>query len=337
MSEKPVEWWEHLLNGGLALCNNYIYTGQTERAAELLSQLEKTIPDHPMVRKLRSIDTSIPDLELIQFFGRHWKGEDLQGKSIEVFCDQGMGDIINMLRYLDEMKRKWPSSQIVLNCYAYYEKFSRLMEMITYVDRFTDHHIPCDYHSNIFSVPIIMSGYTLDVPYPAHFHLLLEAGIPKKTLRISRKLRVGIAWQSNALNGQLAARKSMDLQDVLTLVDNRWELISLLPEKIGVAFLNESYVLNDLYDTASLISTLDVVVSVDTVVLHLAGIMSKKSIGLLCTVADPRWGEIGDTQPWYSPGRLYRQKTLGDWSHPLHLVRDELEHLYNMMERESNG
>lgn len=329
------QWWERVVNGGLALCNNYIHTGQLKRSEELLSQLTKTMPDHPIIQKLCSIDVANPDPELIQFFGRHWKGEDLQGKSIEIFCDQGMGDIINMFRYLEDMNRRWPGVKIVVHCYSYHQQFERLMKHVPYVHQFTDRHITCDYHSNIFSIPTIMSGCNLNTPYPAHFHLLLQKGVPPQpTLRIEqekRKMRVGIAWKSNALNAKLSSRKSMSIQDVQLLVDERWDLYSLIPEKAGVGFINETHLLNDLYDTACLLSTLDAVVSVDTVALHLAGTMFKKTYVLLCVNADPRW-DGNYYSEWYESCRLYRQIIPGDWSQPLQLVKNGLGHLYTKMD-----
>jgi hypothetical protein len=306
-----------------------------EKATQLLTQLDKVVPGYYLVEKMRAINLTNPDPELVQLFGRHWRGEDLRDKSIEIFCDQGMGDVINMFRYLDDMNRRWPGVKIVLNCYSYYQQFKRLMGHVLYVHQFADRHIACDYHSNIFSIPTIMSGYRLDIPYPAHFHLLLQKGVPPQpTLRIGygekRKMRVGIAWKSNALNAQLSSKKSMSIRDVQLLVDERWDLYSLVPEKTNEVFLNETHPLSDLYDTACLLSTLDAVVSVDTVALHLAGTMFKKTYGLLCTDADPRWGYQGYSF-WYESCRLYRQITPGDWSHPLQLVKSELEHLHTQM------
>lgn len=329
-----MEDWKLMVDESFVMWNNYIHTGQTDRANDLLRQLERTIPGDPFIAKCREIDPKNPDPELIAFFGRHWKGENLDGKSIEIICDQGMGDVINMLRYLEEIKRLW-KARVVLNCYAYHKQLARLLETVPYIDVFTPHHIPCDFHSNIFSVPLTLTAEKVDTPYPAHFHLLLRKHLPLQTpLNIrceKRKMRVGIAWKSNALNVKLADMKSMSLEDVKTLVDDRWELYSLLPEEADVDFVKVAKFLGDLYDTASLISSLDVVVSVDTVSLHLAGAMNKKVFGLLAETPDPRWGNVSNT-PWYESCRLYRQRVAGDWSHPLKAVRHDLERLYKDMD-----
>lgn len=330
---------EQMLSESLAMLNNYIHTGQKERADELFAQINRCEPGHVVAAKLRIMDPRRPPPEIIREFGRHWRGDDLNGKSIEIFCDQGMGDTINMIRYLDEIKLRWKDSKIYLNCYAYYKQFFRLMRKVPSVDKFVDHHTPCDYHSNIFSIPSILSEIDLDVPYPAHFELLLNHGVirqkPILPSHCRRPMRVGIAWKSNALNKELSAMKSMTLEDVESLYDPRWELISLLPETTGAKFLHE-WPIHDLYDTAQIIRNVDAVVSVDTVVLHLAGAMAKRVLGLLCADADPRWGTKffggSSLSSWYDGLRTFRQANPGDWSEPLQGVRYELGRLYRTMD-----
>lgn len=331
---------EEMIEESLAIYNNYLYTGQTERAVELMAQLDRTIVDgsfaYWIVRKMKGLDTGEHDIVLEKFFGKHWTGEDLTGKSIEIFCDQGMGDVLNMLRYIRRLKEKY-GCWIALNCYAHYDALKRIVEDLEYVEEFVDYHIKCDYHSNIFSIPLILEGIRKDIPYPAHFEILLNQGLPyQPPLNISaqkRKMRVGVAWKSNAANTVLAEMKSMDLSLVERLVDERYELWSLLPEETGAKFLIESE-LNDLYDTAQLMTKLDAIVSVDTVVLHLAGAMFKKTYAILCKDHDPRWPRMqhSNFSMWYEGCYLFVQKTAGDWSHPLEKVKQQLDHQYKEMD-----
>ena len=316
---------EHsIIDQSLAVCNMYYKTGQRERGDELWTQLQSACPQHHIIKSGIASD--------LAFFGTFWRGQNLDGKSIEIFCDQGMGDIINMLRYLELMKREWPYSKIILNCYGHYDCLKRLFDHIPYVDHFVKHHCVCDFFSNIFSIPTIVSGIKLDVPYPAHFKLLLERGIPTYTplpIGISkRKMNVGIAWESNVCN-ELAKIKSMSLDMVERLVDSRWDLYSLLPGTFGVDFLKESH-LQDLYDTATIISLMDVVVSVDTAVLHLAGAMNKKTCALLVQNPDPRWAL--NCAVWYPTMTAFRQLDFGDWTHPLKEAKRELDSFYQRMD-----
>ena len=81
----------------------------------------------------------------------------------------------------------------------------------------------------------------------------------------------------------------------------------------------------DFAQTAALIATLDLVVSVDTSVAHLAGALGRTVWTLLPAVAEWRWGESSETTPWYPTMRLYRQKKPGDWSHPVAALAQDLQ------------
>jgi hypothetical protein len=93
------------------------------------------------------------------------------------FAIKAWGDTINMLRYLYIMKERW-SCKIILNCYAYFEQFKRLIEEVDYIDEFVRFHKQCDYHTNIFSLPAILYKVDLPVYYPAHFSLIMEKVVP---------------------------------------------------------------------------------------------------------------------------------------------------------------
>jgi len=82
--------------------------------------------------------------------------------------------------------------------------------------------------------------------------------------------------------------------------------------------------LNDFADTAALVSALDLVISIDTGVAHLAGAMGKPTWVLLPFVPDWRWFNDRTDSPWYPTMRLFRQKTLGDWTAPVRAAADEL-------------
>jgi ADP-heptose:LPS heptosyltransferase len=81
----------------------------------------------------------------------------------------------------------------------------------------------------------------------------------------------------------------------------------------------------DLADAAALVSGLDLVITTDTCIAHLAGAMGKPVWILLPHLADWRWGIEGDRTPWYPTARLYRQATPGDWEGLLGRVREDLE------------
>jgi hypothetical protein len=92
----------------------------------------------------------------------------------------------------------------------------------------------------------------------------------------------------------------------------------------GMELIDHTLELRDFADTAALISHLDLVISVDTAVVHLAGAMGKPVWILLPFAPDWRWMMNRDDSPWYPTARLFRQKTLGDWASVVAQVADEL-------------
>jgi len=320
----------------LAMCNNYAKTGQTIKTMKVLGVLQKIVPDHPMVSKFTSgVDFSGGSTSVVfevagatDFFGEDWRGEDLDGKSIEVFADQGVGDVIMLLRYLQEMKSRW-DCRIALNCYAHYGLLYDLLNGLdSCFERVTEKHIVCDYQVNLFSVPALLNG--LNVYYPANFAELLHKLIPDQPVIRSGNItapsmnkRIGIAWESNPENPLLHEKKSLN-PDLLRSLKGNMEFISLLPGKAGLDFIDERRKLESLGDTAKIIATLDAVISVDTVTLHLAGTMGKTTFGLLAHDTDARWG-TGDSTPWYPSVKLFRQVTEGSWKEPLEELAQALE------------
>jgi hypothetical protein len=318
----------------LALCHNYVKTGQSIKVMQVLGVLKKVDPDNPLVHSFTSgVDFSgggasvsfEVSKEAVGFFGEDWRGESLEGKSIEVFADQGAGDIIMLLRYLREMKRRW-ECRISLNCYAHYSLLHGLLSDLDCLDRLTNKHIICDYQVNLYSVPALLNG--LDVYYPANFAELLEMPIPEQPVlrgvlaAPSSKKKVGVAWESNP-NNLLYEKKSLD-PELLRPLQGDVELISILPGKFGLDFIDERRTLESLKDTARIISTLDAVISVDTATLHLAGTMGKTTFGLLAYDADARWGKEDET-PWYPSVKLFRQVTENSWEEPLEELAKALE------------
>jgi hypothetical protein len=287
------------VNQALASVYNFLNTSRPNKAVQMLGVVTQINPNAEFVNDFWDLvawDHGRRPNNIIHEFGYLWRGEDLNGKSIEVMCDQGMGDIINMLRYLKEMKNRW-DCHIVLNCYAYHQELERLMTTIDYVDEFVKYHKRCDFHTNVFSIPAILTGIELDVYYPAYFELIMQKEIPPQPLigswplTTDGKIRIGVAWRSNP-NNVLSTIKSIDTEIIEMMASDHYELYSLDPSQTP-PFMEYTR-LHDLQDTVKLMETLDAVVSVDTVVLHLAGAMGITTFGLIPTDADPRWDRRTD-------------------------------------------
>jgi len=319
----------------LATCNNYYCTGQYNKALNLLNQLKKIFPDDKIASDMigEIVVDSIKQTgfsligesrnlkDFSELFGINWQGENLENKSITIFCDQGMGDVLNMLRYIEVIKNKW-NCIVYLNCYAFFDEFKDFFKHVKFIDFFTKDYEKTDYHTNIFSLASILNGINYQFHYPAHFRDLLETDIPKQVLSFPDVLpksigpKIGLAWKSNS-NNPLAENKSIDLS---LFKECGREFCSLIPEETNVSFLVNSQI-KTVLDTVSLIKGLDLVISVDTMVLHLAGLLGKKTIGLLGKDSDPRWGDDTNTV-WYESIDLYRCN--GDWGQLIEVIKKEV-------------
>lgn len=324
---------ERLKMQSLATCNNYYYTGQYRKAISVLNQTLKIFPDDEIAQSLLQkiyqcafsvgdifvLDGHISDNGLAEVFGQNWAGEPLDGVSIMIFCDQGMGDTIQMLRYIEVMKQRW-DCKVYLNCYAFFDEMFPLWHYFRGVDGFVREYIKTDFHTNILSIASILNGLDYECHYPAHHRALLNTPIPNAVYISPPKddIRgVGLAWKTNAQN-DLSLDKSIELELFREL---GCELQSLLPGRVEADFIAQTEPVHNLLDTARRIAGLDLVISVDTAVLHLAGAMGVPTWGLLCKNSDPRWGD-GDTTPWYPSVKLYRQTT--DWQEVICRVKKDL-------------
>lgn len=217
-----------------------------------------------------------------------WLGEPLGGKRLLVWREQGFGDQIQMARFL-------PTVGAAGVVYAGLPPLERLFQQLPLdfvaVGPGVNSLPACDYWILPFSLPNRV-GLTLDAMGAAPY----LAGRAKPAGG-----RVGLAWRGNALPDP---GRSLSPEAATRLLA-RPGVVSLQPEDTGAA---------DFQDTADLIAGLDLVISVDTSVAHLAGAMGKPVWLLLPALReDFRWMIGAAASPWYPTMRIFRQTQPGDW------------------------
>jgi hypothetical protein len=181
---------------------------------------------------------------------------------------------------------------------------------------------PFDFHIPLLSLPLAL-GIRVDTIPSAPFYVRSDSAKREQwagELGVSNKLRVGVVWSGSVSHGNdhnrtlplsvLAPLFSEDyeficLQKEIRLADK--ELLDTLPVR------QVSHLLNDFGDTAALCDLMDVVITVDTSVAHLAGALGKPFWVMLPTPFEWRWLEHGSTNPWYPSATLFRQQRIGDW------------------------
>jgi hypothetical protein len=191
-----------------------------------------------------------------------------------------------------------------------------------------------DLHCPLLSLPLAFGTRLETIPSNEPY---LQATSPAATnwdTRLGPKVRprIGLVWSGNATN-QRDRERSIDLRSFLPLLDIDATFVSLqkdvraadaalLKERGDILHLGDE--LGDFSDTTALISQLDLVISVDTGVAHLAGALGKPVWILVTHIPDWRWLLDRTDSPWYPTARLFRQPRLDDWDNVVAGVHEAL-------------
>jgi Flp pilus assembly protein TadD len=250
-----------------------------------------------------------------------WAGQDLSGKTILLRAEQGIGDIIQFIRYAPLVKKL--GATVLFQSRDGMGDFPRRFPGIDAIidpKKGTPHF---DYYIHLMSLPRVfdtqLDSIPSDVPY-----IVPDAGrLAKWRERIGSgpELKVGIAWAGRPTHA-LDRWRSMRLEQFSQLFGMPGVRFYSLQKGEATAQLHafqDSVVdlgrdLDDLDDAAAAICNLDVMVAVDTALAHLAGALGKDVRILLRKPAEWRWGEEGEKSPWYPTARLIRQVRPGDWN-----------------------
>ena len=276
-----------------------------------------------------------------------WLGKEaIVGKTILLHYEQGLGDTIQFARFAENvaalganvlLKVKPGLGQLLANVSG----VARIVEETETPPYF-------DFHCPLMSLPLAL-GYRSENELKRTSPYLFAH--PKHTAKWIRRLdkpkdkgavRIGVAWAGNPHHRRDRQRSIKLVEFVRTLPSGidafclhpnithaDVETLSLFPD---VTYLGAE--IQNFSDTAAVIATLDLIISVDTSVVHLAGAMGKPVWVLVTKVPDWRWGLDREDSYWYSSARVFRQKVAGDWSQTLQEVHDAL---LEFIDRESSN
>jgi cytochrome c-type biogenesis protein CcmH/NrfG len=252
-----------------------------------------------------------------------WRGEDPSGKTILVYAEQGYGDNIQFARFLPLLQER--GAKVIFACYPHLVKlFSRFTGVDQLVALEAQDELPqFDAYAALLSLPALLR---ID-PWQVSPVIPYLWGDEKRVrqwagLKTRGRIAAGLVWASNTRN--LHARlRSLALSDLAPLLSRPdIDFYSLQIESPGqskafpelrrnICFLGSA--IETFEETAAIVENLDLVLSVDTAVAHLAGAMGKAVWVLLPYDADWRWLRERDDTPWYPGMRLFRQESLGRW------------------------
>ncbi len=232
-----------------------------------------------------------------------WNGVDkLENKVLIIYCEGGYGDIIQFARYFEFLKDK--KSTIILYCKT---ELWRLLSQLEGIDGvwYDETKIPKhDFHILSMSLPFLLGELeTTKFPY-------LKIKEPTDLGKYKKFFKIGIAWEGNPnhTNNELRSCPLKLFKPLWSIPNSK---IFMMQDGIQLPSLSEGCEelelygtkMSDFFDTASLIESMDVIITVDTSIVHIAGALNKPTYLMLSNPEDPRW----EVQEWYPSVTIIRQ------------------------------
>ncbi|HEX5242773.1 MAG TPA: tetratricopeptide repeat protein [Tepidisphaeraceae bacterium] len=266
----------------------------------------------------------------LRFSDPAWDGSPLNGRTILLHAEQGFGDAIQFARCVPLVAQL--GGKVIFECPPeLFELFKSLpggAELIASGAQLPHYDLHCPLMSLPRALKTRLDSIPANVPYLAADSHRVEEW--KSILGDSQnRLKIGLAWAGKPTHTN-DRNRSADLSHFAPLTDCGAIFHSLqkvpLPARprAGLDLIDHASQLTDFAETAALIANLDLVITVDTSVAHLAGALAKPTWVLLPHLADWRWLTHRTDSPWYPTTRLFRQKAPGDWSAVIHEVVEAL-------------
>lgn len=256
-----------------------------------------------------------------------WRGEPLRGRRILIYGEQGAGDAIQFVRYAPLVRNA--GGDVILDVLPHLERLFSWMDggypIVNPLSRGAHFDLQCP----LMSLPQRFATGLDSIPAPACFSI--PAALKDKwaaRLRAAAR-RIGAVWSANPAYYANAAR-SIPAHHFVRLTRlsgvTCWSLqVGPAAADIPAGMLDLSGELIDFAETAAVISQLDLIITVDTAVAHLASSLAKPVWLLLAHTSDWRWLLDREDTPWYPGMRIFRQKRPGEWSDVIERVVAELQ------------
>lgn len=263
-----------------------------------------------------------------------WRGqEDISGKKLLIHGEQGFGDVIQFCRYLPYVKAL--GAHIIFEVTKPLVSFvsSLKCEMIVIA---RGEPLPVfDAYCPVMSLPFVFKTTVETIPsqIPYLYSDQIKVANWQRRLGLKDRVRIGVVWSGSKSHAN-DMNRSLPLDKLLPLfsLPVEWHSLQKEYQQSDLEALNQNPQilqhqndLNDFADTAALIQCMDLVISVDTSVVHVAGAIGKPVWILLPYNPDYRWLLEREDSPWYPSARLFRQESFYDWTEVIQSVKDDLQ------------
>lgn len=339
-----------------SLCGIYNETGNIGEAKEIRTRLLELAPNSPnalfnegiyklgdneitegmQLYELRYAADLAPKYFREETLNRlRWDGSNLAGKRVYIYFEQGLGDTLMTCRYLSDLNKQ--ASRIIAECQP--EAKDLLQSNFPDIEFFNKPHnqkidIEFDVWIGSMSLPYLTNKSVFPQPYLDGYLKISEAPVGKSPIDNHQSgPKIGISWSGNPGHAN-DPRRSIPWQIAKKFIElANFELFAVqthIPDDKPENLISLSDYLITLTDTAEIISQLDLIITVDTSLVHLAGALGKKTWLLCHQNPEWRWGKVEGKTRWYESVTLYKQKNVGDWQELLERVM--LENLKQFIE-----
>jgi tetratricopeptide (TPR) repeat protein/predicted O-methyltransferase YrrM len=334
----------------LAIC--LLRAGRTHQA---LTLLETSLPAHPSEtghsqyalallisgRLVRGFDQYEfrwmgPPLNAARpnFVKPVWVGQNIRGKTILLRAEQGFGDFIQFGRYARHVKALGATVLVIVR-----EELREVAETLEGVDLVLQPNQPYpafDFYANLLSLPRTFGTDEKSIPAYVPYLPVDASRVSAWATRFEgeSRLKIGLVWAGSPthLRDRFRSISLRQLAPLMGVAGVRFYSLQKGPAVEEIAKQTDPAFVVDLgrelstfADTAAAISHLDLVIGVDTAVVHVAGALARPVWTMLPDPADWRWMEEREDSPWYPTMRLFRQSRHGDWDAVIRRVKDALE------------
>jgi len=262
-----------------------------------------------------------------------WLGkESLNGKTILLHSEQGLGDTLQFCRYVPLVEKL--GGQVILEVekplIGILQSLSRKVQIIEKSTPLPDF----DYHCPLMSLPLAFATTLETIPSKCPYLTVNESRVKfwKAKLGSAEKPRVGVVWRGNSAHAN-DFNRSISLHYIVTILSPEIDWISLQkdpsPEetetlKKTTKINNLGDVFTDFAETGAICKSMDAILSVDTSIAHLGGALGVPVFLLLPYIADARWFLDRNDSPWYPNTNIFRQTPHRDWTRPIQEANREI-------------
>lgn len=262
-----------------------------------------------------------------------WQGEALAHQRLLVLAEGGFGDVVHGVRFAIALKQRYPNSHLTLQVQ---KPLLRLMSHSALADGVVSDYLAEDYDlvTSLWDVPSLL-GWQDDLFEPSRYLRVTDAQQQSWQQQLSRIQgpRVGFVWRGNP-NMFEDQWRSFTIADLAPIAKLGINLISLQKDatreeiaqlaQLGIAH-HVGGLLQDFADTAACLQQLDMLITPDTAIAHVAGALGVPVCLALYQLGDWRWGTSAVNSPWYPSITIVRQHTLGQWQGVMQQIAQHLQ------------